>query len=56
MTYEQLDEYFERFDDMFPTSELKGYSEEEQEKILQECLEKDKPYHKLYKPDETVDY
>lgn len=56
MTYEELDKYYDEFGDIFPTSELKGYSEEEQEKILQECLDKNKPYHKLYKPDNTVDY
>lgn len=51
-----MDEYFERFDDMFPTSQLKGYSEEEQEQMLQECLDKNKSYDELYKPDNTVDY
>lgn len=56
MTFDQLNEYYDQFGDAFPTSQLKGYSEEEQEQMLQECLDKNKSYDELYETDNTVDY
>jgi len=56
MTFKDLDEYYDRFGDIFPLSEMKGYTEEQQGEILQECLDKDKPYEKLYNPDYNLHY
>lgn len=56
MSFEQLDKYYEMFGDAFPLSELKGHSEQEQEKMLQECIDKKKPYHELYETNNEVNY
>lgn len=53
---EKLDQYGDRFEDMFPLMELQGYSREEKEALLDECLEKGKTYHELYPMDSKVNY
>lgn len=56
MSFEQLDEYYEKFGDAFPLSELKGYSEKEQEDIFNNCMKQEKPYHELYETNNEVNY
>lgn len=56
MTFEQLDEYYKKFGDTFPVSELKGYSESEQTEMLKECLQQGKPFEDLFEVDNKLIY
>lgn len=44
----KLNEYAKRFDDNFPIMGMMGVSDEEIEKIIDECLKTGKPYDPCY--------
>lgn len=47
----KLDEYREKFDEQFPLMLVRGMTDDEIIKIIDECLESGKPYEPKLDPD-----